>query len=228
MCIFTFAGSTPSALAAASRSGDCIWVPRYRSQPSARTSARQLSGSIGECARYGSSYSTSSLLAAPANAPARVAGRCARPRRAGARAAGTRAATPRSRNLRFAPSSHSTFSASRPRFAAQVLVAYTTTPAGICFTSTTPATARAAVSSISRDLRADHRRPRDHREHHARHAHVEAEFRAAIDLHRRIEPLLRLAEVAELRRILERDFLGHRQRPPPRPRACRNSACASR
>ena len=49
LCTRTFAGSMPSARAAASRSGDCICVPSHRSQPSARTSARQLSGSIGEC-----------------------------------------------------------------------------------------------------------------------------------------------------------------------------------
>ena len=88
-------------------------------------------------------------------------------------------------------------SASRPRFAAQVLVPYTATPAGITLTSTTPGTARAALSSTLRELRADHRRPRDDGEQHARHAHVDAELRAAIHLHRRIEALLRLAEVAE-------------------------------
>ena len=44
-------------------------------------------------------------------------------------------------------SSHSTFSASRPVRAAQVLCATTATPDGICTTSTTPGTLRAAAAS---------------------------------------------------------------------------------
>ena len=98
-------------------------------------------------------------------------------------------------------------------------------PQGISLTSTTPGNgARRACRPASQSFAPIDRRPRDDRKQHARHAHVDAELRAAIHLHRRIEPLLRLAEVAEVRRILERDFLRAPAASRPRPPARRSSA----
>src|SRR6185295_17664806 len=129
VCTCTFDGSRPSTSATASRSRDCACVPKYRSQPSARASARQLSGSIGACARYGSSYSTSMCLAAPA-----IAVRTLPVSRATAPGCPARrwysARNPAVDSALLAPSSQSMDSASRPRFAAKVLLPYTTTPNG--------------------------------------------------------------------------------------------------
>jgi hypothetical protein len=66
---------------------------------------------------------------------------------------------------------------------------------------------RAVVELVERG--ADHRRAGRHREHHAGQALVEAELGAAVHLHGRVEPLLRLAQVTELRGILERRLFGH-------------------
>jgi hypothetical protein len=58
-------------------------------------------------------------------------------------------------------------------------------------------------------LCADDRRPRHHCVQHAGNPHVETEFRAAVHLHGRIEAPLRLAEVTELRGILEHHLFRH-------------------
>ena len=230
VCTFTFAGSTPSAFATASRSGDCICVPRYRSQPSARTSARQLSGSIGECARYGSSYSTSMRLAA-----LRQRRRARRPLLRAtspgllAAAAWYSAAQRRGREAAiraFVP------------FDLQRLAAALRGPGvgGVDGDAARESpsrrrrrrTARAAVSSIfaifapitgGRAITANNMPgTRMSMPNFA----LPSTFIGAV------EPLLRLAEIAELRRILERDLLRHRQRRRGIRRACRTSASSSR
>src|SRR2546422_117373 len=68
--IWTFSAGNPVICTAASRAADWICVPVQTSQPSARTCATALSGSIGACARYGASYIASIFRGAPFRAAA--------------------------------------------------------------------------------------------------------------------------------------------------------------
>ncbi len=137
MLSVTCSGFKPTYLATA------IWSPVWNCSPfqisqlSAVSLTTQFKGSIAACARYGNSNTASSFFAAPSIArPASPSLRAALPgvparRLYSAISSGDEPLNPDA-------SSHSTFSASRPFFAAQNVVAMIATPVGISTTKRTP------------------------------------------------------------------------------------------
>jgi len=149
VCSWTCLPARPAVAAAAAWSTVWNCVPAQISIESARRSTTQLSGSIGACARKGSSYSASSTCAAEASAASgSPALRATRPGVAASCLYSAR--RPALESPALGPRSHSTASASRPRFAAQKPVAITATPEPTSTTCLTPGTASAAAESMLR------------------------------------------------------------------------------
>ena len=130
MWIVTLSGVVPSDLRRAPsdrRSGTACRSRSRTWSPSIFTV--QLSGSIGACARYGTSYSASSLVLARGERGVDLADRRRRSRRASRGARGTRrAASSRVDAAALGLASTRSASASRPSFAAQKCFATTATP----------------------------------------------------------------------------------------------------
>src|SRR5262245_5960034 len=142
----TFSCGKPVTFAASLRAAVCPCVEAQTSQPSGFTHAVQLSGSIGACARYGTSYTASIFLLAEASAASTspvffcTAPGCLHCSANVCEISGVLWAD-------TGPSSHFTVSARRPSIADHVLSATTASPVEIGTTSLTPGTDLAFVAS---------------------------------------------------------------------------------
>jgi hypothetical protein len=136
--------------AAAAWSGVWNCVPTQISAAPSRTSTVQLRGSIGACARNGTSYSATSVFAADLIASGLSAFFAIGP---GVFAAATSfARRPAVSSFAFGPRSQSISSASRPFFAAQKFVATTATALPMSTTCVTPATFCTFAASKARSF----------------------------------------------------------------------------
>jgi len=143
----TLSGAMPRIFAVAiwSPVWNCVPVQISQLPPSILTV--QLSGSIGACARYGTSYSASSLVFAPPNAASNFpfSATIAPGLRAVAR--NSAICLTESNAAALGRGVQSIWSASRPTLAAQKCLATTATPVPVDTTFSTPGTLSAAAPS---------------------------------------------------------------------------------
>src|SRR5881394_3334889 len=175
-----------------------FWVGAQISALPFVTCAVQFIGSMQAWARYGASYTASTVRAAPASAVSTSP--MARTDWPGCVAASANAREMPSLDHRaVSPSSHSTCSAFFPWKAAHVFSATTATPREICSTRSTPGMASAGV---------EHRAARHCGERHTGDTHVDPVLCLAGDLVCRVHARHPSPDDAELRRWLERRVLG--------------------